>query len=81
MLKCDHEKAADTKMCIHLKDTLEKGARNILSTHRHYCHTGGLILHIPNRVPKYELFVAIGMSTSYQEIRINSVYDKIGTKH
>ena len=29
MLDCDHEEA-DTRICIHLRNTLERGARNIL---------------------------------------------------
>lgn len=29
MLKCDHEEA-DTRICIHLKHAMEKGARKVL---------------------------------------------------
>ena len=80
MLQCDHEEA-DTRMCIHLKDALEKGARNILIR---TVDTDvvvilvGLFFTLLAEYPDFELWVAFGMGKSYQEIRINSVYDKLG---
>ena len=85
MLQCDHEEA-DTRMCIHLKDALEKDARNILIR---TVDTDvvvilvvvilvGLFFTLLTEYPSFELWVAFGMGKSYQEIRINSVYDKLG---
>ena len=80
MLQCDHEEA-DTRMCIHLKDALEKGARNILIR---TVDTDvavilvGLFFTLLTEYPSFELWVPFCMGKSYQEIRINSVYDKLG---
>ena len=67
-------------MCIHLKDALEKGERNI---HIRAVDTDvvilvGLFFTLLTKYPSFELWVAFGMGKSYKEIRINSVYDKLG---
>ena len=80
MLQCDHDEA-DTRMCIHLKDALEKGARNILIR---TVDTDvvvilvGLFFTLLTEYPSCEVWVAFGMGKSYQKIRINSLYHKLG---
>lgn len=71
MLQCDHEEA-NIRTCIHLKDALEKGARNIL------IRTVDTDVVILVKHPSFELWVVVGVGKSYQEIRINSVNDKLG---
>jgi hypothetical protein len=80
MQLCDHEEA-DTRMCIHVQDALEKGAKTILvrtvDTDVIVILVGILpqllILH-----PGADIWVAFGMGKHFQYYNINTICQNLG---
>ncbi len=71
MSSCDHEEA-DTRMCIHIKDCLEKGARVI------FVRTvdtdviviiAGLFFQLQLTYPGVDIWVAFGMGKYFRYIQ------------
>jgi len=80
MLNSDHEEA-DTRMCLHTKDALCKGASSI------YIKTvdtdvviilTGIYFSLLGEHPNMDLWVAFGVGTHYKEIHINSIAEELG---
>ena len=62
MASCDHEEA-DTRMCIHIQDSLQKGARNILVRTvdtNVIVILAGLFFQLQSMYPELDIWVAFG---------------------
>ncbi|CAJ1084188.1 Sodium/potassium-transporting ATPase subunit alpha [Xyrichtys novacula] len=80
MSECDHEEA-DTRVCVHLKDALEKGSQKVVIR---TVDTDiivilvGLLGQLTKDYPDTGIWVAFGMGKNFQEICINTISQKIG---
>ena len=80
MPPCDHEEA-DTRLCIHIQDSLEKGARMI------YVRTAdtdviviiaGVFFELQATYPGLNIWVAFGMGKIFQYYHINTLCSSLG---
>ena len=80
MALCDHEEA-DTRICVHIKDALEKGCRKV------YVRTvdtdvivviAGIFFELLADYPGLDLWVGFGMGKYFQLIHANSLCQNIG---
>ena len=78
--ECDH-KDADTGVCLHLKNTLQKGAQTIIIRSVDtdiIVLLAGLFFHLTKDYPTIKPWVAFGLVKTYQHICINTIYKKLG---
>lgn len=82
MEQCDHEEA-DSRMCVHLKDALDKDARSILvrtvDTDVIVILTG-LFFHLYPAYPGLDIWVAFGMGKYFQYISVNTICMHLGVE-
>ena len=80
MPPCDHEEA-DTRLCIHIQDSLEKGAQMI------YVRTAdtdviviiaGVFFELQATYPGLNIWVAFGMGKRFQYYHINTICSSLG---
>ena len=77
---CDHEES-DTRLCVHIKDTLEKGCRKV------YLRTvdtdviliiAGFFFKLLADYPGLDLWVGFGMGKYFQQIHVNTLCERLG---
>lgn len=82
MQQCDHEEA-DTRICVHLKNALDKDARTILVR---TVDTDVIVIpigqffHFHSTYPDMDIWVAFGMGKHFQYISINTVCRNLGAE-
>lgn len=80
MSLCDHEEA-DSRICIHVQDALQKGARKILVR---TVDTDvivilvGVYFHLHDVYPDTDIWVGLGTGKHYRYYSINSICQNLG---
>ena len=80
MASCDHEEA-DIRMCIHIQDSLQKGAKNILVR---IVDTdvivilAGLFFQLQSMYPELDIWVAFGTGKFFRYFHLNKNYWDLG---
>ncbi len=68
---CDH-KEADTRMCVHIQHTLQKGAKNSTdSCHRHHSHFSRAFFLLQSIYPDLDYLVGIIYWTVFLNYYLN----------
>ena len=82
MPECDHEEA-DTRVCLRLKDALEKGAQTVILR---TVDTDVIVIlvdqfrQLTKDYPHTTIWVAFGMRKNLKNICINTIFEKLGRK-
>ena len=82
MPECDHEEA-DTRVCLHLKDALEKSAQTVILR---TVDTDVIVIlvgqfrQLTKDYPHTSIRVAFGMGKILKNICINTIFEKLGRK-
>lgn len=80
MPPCDHEEA-DTRICVHLKDAMEKGARKV------FVRTvdtdviviiAGIFFELQRIYSDLDIWVAFGMGKNFQYYHMNAICQSLG---
>ena len=78
-----YQEEADTRMCVHMKDALEKGARKI------YIRTvdtdviviiAGIFFRLQSMYADLNIWVAFGMGKNFQYFHMNSICQSLGER-
>jgi len=80
MEKCNHEEA-DTRILVHIKDAISKGAKNVLVRTVDTDVIVFLVRHLhelKSLQSSLLVLVAFGMGKSYRQYSINAICDHIG---
>jgi len=80
MSSCDHEEA-DMRMCIHIQDSIEKGARVILVRTVDtdvIVILAGIFFELRYAFPGVEIWVAFGSGKCFRYLHVNRICYNIG---
>ena len=80
MSSCDHEEA-DTRMCIHIQDSLEKGAKVILVRTVDtdvIVILAGAFFQLQSTFPGLEIWVAFGTGKFFRYLHVNKICQDLG---
>ena len=77
---CDH-KEADTRICVHIKDALEKGCRKVyvrIVDTDVIVIIAGIFFKLLAGCPGLDLWVGFGMGKYFQQIHVNNLCQELG---
>ncbi len=80
MSSCDHEEA-DTRMCIHVQDCLQKGATVILVRTVDtdvIVIVAGIFFQLRSAFPEVQIWVAFGTGRFFRYIYVNKICENLG---
>ena len=77
---CNHEEA-DTRICVHLNDALEKGARKVLIRTVDtdvIVILAGIFFELQSQYSNLDIWVAFGVGKNYQHFHLNDICQSFG---